>query len=114
MYGTTIYCAAPTPYHESPWTSNNELAIVCFPVILQNNPLYIRTAEPDRNLRLQHAVYSSLDVIDEKSMSCIVVHHCYTPRSPYGVPCMFHRDVEVSVPFDRREGRGLTGVVCNV
>eukprot|EP00038_Savillea_parva_P019277 m.27000 g.27000 ORF g.27000 m.27000 type:complete len:140 (+) comp4365_c0_seq1:353-772(+) len=39
----------------------------CVTVIGQkNNPLYIRTAEPDRNLRLQHAVYSSLDVIDEK------------------------------------------------
>jgi len=32
----------------------------------KNQPLYIRTSEPDRNLKLQHAVYSSLDVIDEK------------------------------------------------
>eukprot|EP00035_Acanthoeca_spectabilis_P004499 m.104222 g.104222 ORF g.104222 m.104222 type:complete len:141 (-) comp12605_c0_seq1:2396-2818(-) len=39
----------------------------CIALIGQkNNPLYIRTAEPDRNLKLQHAVYSSLDVIDEK------------------------------------------------
>eukprot|EP00040_Diaphanoeca_grandis_P010372 m.53077 g.53077 ORF g.53077 m.53077 type:complete len:152 (-) comp21705_c0_seq4:77-532(-) len=43
------------------------MAISCAAVIGQKNqPLYIRTATDDPALRFQHAVYSSMDVIDEK------------------------------------------------
>eukprot|EP00041_Stephanoeca_diplocostata_P008424 m.125138 g.125138 ORF g.125138 m.125138 type:complete len:162 (+) comp17316_c0_seq3:108-593(+) len=46
------------------------MALSCVAVIgQQNNPLFFKTAVSDPTLALQHAVFSSLDVIEEKVLA---------------------------------------------